>query len=505
MQQQGLPQKSPLEQHNYAAAEAVKYYTVQVGFTTFRIDERYQNLAFQGDGSFGCVVSAYDTLLKRSVAIKKIRNPLSDRSNIKRILREIKLLNHFSGHENIITIYDIMTDPPNVPEFEDLYLVTNLYETDLHAIIKSNQPLTEHHFQFFLYQTLRGLKYTHSANVIHRDLKPSNLLLNASCDLAICDFGLGRAANHNFRDPLTDYVVTRYYRAPEILCECEQYGKAVDIWSVGCIFAELVTRTPFFKGENPLEQLQAILNKIGGPGSKEKLGFIKNKTALHTILSYQKEVSLLPHFGFNFPDGTSFLLLDLLKKMLQFNPEDRITVDDALKHPYLNLFHSQVPELTCPQTFSFNFERSYVNYDLIFAHSQRRRLIRKPIKVSRLDECAGFRHSQESAISVPGSVSDCPTHSTAGMPTFASALHSSSRSSHASSSSYGGGGDNNMMMEMDDDYHESEEDLAAKALMVEEMMVKEARHHIVQELSKYRYLNAHMNAFLVYGAPKCII
>jgi mitogen-activated protein kinase 1/3 len=110
--------------------------------------------------------------------------------------------------------------------------------------------------QYFLYQLLRGLKYVHSANVLHRDLKPSNLLLNANCDLKIADFGLARTTSDtNF---MTEYVVTRWYRAPELLLNCSEYTEAIDVWSVGCIFMELLNRKPLFPGKDYVQQLVLI-------------------------------------------------------------------------------------------------------------------------------------------------------------------------------------------------------------------------------------------------------
>jgi serine/threonine protein kinase len=143
------------------------------------------------------------------VAIKKIKDAFSDSIDAKRILREMKLLRHFNSHENIISIFDIMTVPPNTQLFNDIYIVTNLMESDLERIIRSRQVLTDQHFQYFLYQILRSLKYVHSANVLHRDLKPSNILVNANCDLAVCDFGLARGFHIEGQDTLTEYVVTR--------------------------------------------------------------------------------------------------------------------------------------------------------------------------------------------------------------------------------------------------------------------------------------------------------
>ena len=161
---------------------------------------------------FVCVITyqqQINAFTGEKVAIKKIKDAFSDSIDAKRILREMKLLRHFNSHENIISIFDIMTVPPDTQHFNDIYIVTNLMESDLERIIRSRQVLTDQHFQYFLYQILRSLKYVHSANVLHRDLKPSNILVNANCDLAVCDFGLARGFHIEGQDTLTEYVVTR--------------------------------------------------------------------------------------------------------------------------------------------------------------------------------------------------------------------------------------------------------------------------------------------------------
>jgi len=134
-----------------------------------------------------------DNRTGEKVAIKKINKAFEHLTDTKRTLREVKILRHFN-HENVIRIRDIL--PPVAPDkFEDVYIVSELMDTDLHQIICSPQPLTDDHCQYFLYQILRALKYIHSAHVLHRDLKPSNLLLNGNCDLKVCDFGLARVAH----------------------------------------------------------------------------------------------------------------------------------------------------------------------------------------------------------------------------------------------------------------------------------------------------------------------
>lgn len=187
-----------------------------------------------------------------------------------RTLREMKLLRYFN-HENIISILDIQK-PRGYDSFNEVYLIQvslnrelyrrsvlfsdptplqELMETDMHRVIRT-QDLSDDHCQYFIYQTLRALKAMHSANVLHRDLKPSNLLLNANCDLKVCDFGLARSAasqedNSGF---MTEYVATRWYRAPEIMLTFKEYTKAIDVWSVGCILAEMLSGKPLFPGKD---------------------------------------------------------------------------------------------------------------------------------------------------------------------------------------------------------------------------------------------------------------
>ena len=338
-----------------------QYHTVTVGYNKFFLDQRYTNLRPIGDGSYGFVVSAVDKITGQKVAIKKIKDTFMDVVDAKRILRELKLLRHLNSHENIISIVDIMSVPPNNPRFDDIYIVTNLMESDLERIIRSKQVLTNQHLQYFLYQILRGLKYIHSANVLHRDLKPSNLLVNANCDLALCDFGLARGFDAAGVDLLTGYVVTRWYRAPELLCDCANYGKPVDIWSVGCIFAELILHEPFFRGDNPQHQLEVIVSKLGCP-PPSRWDFINHGEALRSLEKYDGRKP--PPFHSFFPPNTSSVGLDLLLQMLQFHPDDRITVENALAHPYLKDFHGQMSEPVAKSLFDFDFEREHAGDDL---------------------------------------------------------------------------------------------------------------------------------------------
>jgi len=230
----------------------------------------------------------------------------------------------------------------------------------MHRVIRT-QELSDDHCQYFIYQTLRALKAMHSANVLHRDLKPSNLLLNANCDLKVCDFGLARSAastedNSGF---MTEYVATRWYRAPEIMLTFKEYTKAIDVWSVGCILAEMLSGKPLFPGKDYHHQLTLILDVLGTPTMEDYYG-IKSRRAREYIrsLPFKKKIPWKAMFP-----KTNDLALDLLERLLAFNPVKRITVEDALKHPYLEPYHDPEDEPTAdpiPEEF-FDFDKNKDN------------------------------------------------------------------------------------------------------------------------------------------------
>ncbi|XP_022943074.1 mitogen-activated protein kinase homolog NTF3-like [Cucurbita moschata] len=216
--------------------------------TLFEIDTKYVPIKPIGRGSYGVVCSSTNQQTNEKVAIKKIKNVFENRFEALRTLREMKLLRHIR-HENVIALKDVMM-PAHRNSFKDVYLVYELMNTDLDHIIRSSQPLSNNHCKYLMYQLLSGLQYLHSTNILHRDLKPGNLLVNANCDMKICDFGLARTSKDKDQ-VMTEYVVTRWYRAPELLLSCD-YGTSIDVWSVGCIFAEILGRTPIFPS---LEQI----------------------------------------------------------------------------------------------------------------------------------------------------------------------------------------------------------------------------------------------------------
>ncbi|CAN1193169.1 Mitogen-activated protein kinase 16 [Linum perenne] len=300
-------------------------------FTEYGEGSRYKIEEVIGKGSYGVVCSAYDTHTGEKVAIKKINDIFEHVSDATRILREIKLL-RLLRHPDIVEIKHILL-PPSRREFKDIYVVFELMESDLHQVIKANDDLTPEHYQFFLYQLLRGLKYIHTANVFHRDLKPKNILANADCKLKICDFGLARVAFNDTPTAIfwTDYVATRWYRAPE-LCGSffSKYTPAIDIWSIGCIFSELLTGRPLFPGKNVVHQLDLMTDLLGTPSS-EAIARVRNEKARRYLSSMRKKKPI--PFTHKFPNADP-LALRLLEKMLAFEPKDRPTAEEALADPY---------------------------------------------------------------------------------------------------------------------------------------------------------------------------
>ncbi|KAF0906796.1 hypothetical protein E2562_012581 [Oryza meyeriana var. granulata] len=251
--------------------------------------------------------------------------------------------------------------PPSRRDFKDIYVVFELMESDLHQVIKANDDLTKEHYQFFLYQLLRALKYIHTANVYHRDLKPKNILANSNCKLKICDFGLARVAFNDTPTTIfwTDYVATRWYRAPE-LCGSffSKYTPAIDIWSIGCIFAEVLTGKPLFPGKNVVHQLDLMTDLLGTP-SMDTISRVRNEKARRYLSSMRKKEPIL--FSQKFPSADP-LALDLLQKLLAFDPKDRPTAEEALAHPYFKGLAKVEREPSCqPITkMEFEFERRRV-------------------------------------------------------------------------------------------------------------------------------------------------
>ncbi|KAE9551636.1 hypothetical protein FO519_005164 [Halicephalobus sp. NKZ332] len=294
-----------------------------------------------GIGAYGAVVQAMDKTNNREVALKKIPRAFAACTLVKRALREIRILRDIH-HENIISILDMFATQGAQSGEVDIYLVLDLMETDLHQIIHSTQQLSEQHNQYFLYQILKGLKYLHSVGIVHRDMKPSNLLVNANCLLKIADFGMSRSVaqckQQSSRNPLTQYVMTRWYRAPELLFTLPSYDTKVDIWSAGCIFAEMVQRRQLFPGKDGASQIKMVVCYLGTP--EEEVVSKVRMSAVKKVITDCGQRKALP-WTVILPKATPQAVA-LIDKMLQVAPWKRCSAENALEAPYLDPYH--VPE-----------------------------------------------------------------------------------------------------------------------------------------------------------------
>ncbi|KAJ9506589.1 hypothetical protein QJQ45_004061 [Haematococcus lacustris] len=262
-----------------------------------------------------------------------------------RTFREVMFLQELNQHENIIRLVNVL----KAENDKDLYLIFEYMETDLHAVIRA-QILEDVHKQYIMYQLFKALLYMHTGELLHRDIKPSNLLLNSDCQVKLADFGLARSvsqlnADGNNNPILTDYVATRWYRAPEILLGSTKYTYGVDMWSSGCILGELLLGKPIFPGTSTMNQLDRILEVTGKP-SPEDVDSVDSPFAGTMMESCS--MSMPKRLGDIFPSASAEAL-DLLRHLLVFNPHKRLSVQQALRHPYVAQFHNSSDELVCPK------------------------------------------------------------------------------------------------------------------------------------------------------------
>ncbi|OHT14964.1 CMGC family protein kinase [Tritrichomonas foetus] len=319
---------------------------------------RYRFLRLLGKGSFGTVFAAEDLKTGKNVAIKRITRLFNSVLDMKRMLREIKILSCLH-HENITNLIDV-TAPSSFSNFHTIYLIIEIMETDLYRLMQSPQRLTLDHHQYFMYQLLRGLKYIHSAKIVHRDIKPENLFLNNKSQLKIGDFGLARIVDDPFSAELqNETIVTRWYRAPEVLLNIKNYGEKIDIWSAGCVLGELMLGKPLFEGQSNINMLTLIVNLLGSP-TYDDLRQITN-TAARTFMDSLPQKNPVP-FQTIFK-GSDPQEIDLLSKMLTWNPDRRIDVEKALKHPFFQRLHDPFEEPVAVPMKDFDFEKPEVTME----------------------------------------------------------------------------------------------------------------------------------------------
>ncbi|CCW61755.1 unnamed protein product, partial [Phytomonas sp. EM1] len=331
-----------------------KLYTFDCRYV-LEVPKEYQVKEIIGHGGYGIVCSAFNSSTDEHVAIKKYNKIFDDDVVANRILREIKILNLLS-HPNIISIKDIFrpTDPTN---FNDLYIVTELMEVDLKTVLKnSKQQLTLLQCQYIILELLFALQYIHSANILHRDVKPANVLINLDLSLKLCDFGLAREICKD----MSFYVVTRWYRSPELLLGCQEYGYGVDLWSLGCLAVEMITSMPLFPGKDYKHQLTLITSLLGPLDIERDMPAVETEFSQHFVRELKHERSSLekfiPQIRHRFNEDSFYdsydaddhskmsslsprkqyeLFEDFILGLLKYKPNDRLTASQAIMHPWL--------------------------------------------------------------------------------------------------------------------------------------------------------------------------
>ncbi|XP_045037383.2 mitogen-activated protein kinase 15 isoform X3 [Desmodus rotundus] len=308
------------------------------------VAQRYLLKRQLGKGAYGIVWKAVDRRTGEVVAIKKIFEAFRDKTDAQRTFREIMLLQEFGDHPNIVRLLDVV----QANNDKDIYLVFECMDTDLNAVICKGGLLQDIHKRYIFHQLLRATKFIHSGGVIHRDQKPSNVLLDASCLVKLCDFGLARSLSGLPEGPegqaLTEYVATRWYRAPEVLLSSSWYTPGVDMWSLGCILGEMLRGRPLFPGTSTLHQLELILQTIPPPSKEDLLALGSDYSAsiLHLLgARHRRPRQALEAL---LPADTPLEALDLLRRLLVFAPDKRLTAAQALQHPYVRRFHCPAQE-----------------------------------------------------------------------------------------------------------------------------------------------------------------
>jgi len=374
----------------------------QKHFPEAELQGKYEFVKYLGHGSYGHVCEAKCLVDGSRVALKKVGKIFGNIIDAKRFLREIIVLRTLGNHEAIVELIDIL--PPDEPStFNCLYLVFEFVDTDLHHLIGTEQFFSGLHCQYMLYQMLLALKYMHTGSLVHRDIKPANILINEDCSVKLADFGLARGYLENEDKPhphthitvenledktneakmklnrdLTRHIVTRWYRAPEVILitQDRKYLPAIDMWSMGCIMSELLQmqkdnapdpakREPLFPGkscfplsakdpfayQDRMDQLNVIFEVIGTP-STETIKECCNEQCQRYLLSLpkKKKVSIASKFPGTSPEG-----INLIENLLCFDYRKRLTADQALQHPYFNDVRDKDAEIR-HESVKYDFE-----------------------------------------------------------------------------------------------------------------------------------------------------
>ncbi|CAK91717.1 unnamed protein product (macronuclear) [Paramecium tetraurelia] len=297
---------------------------------------QYKLVGKKGEGTFSEVIKSQSFKTGNYVAIKCMKNKFTSIEQVNH-LREIQALRKLSPHKHIIRLIEVLYDEPT----GRLALVFELMEQNLYEHIKGRrQPLNPQKVKSFMFQLLKSIDHMHRNGIFHRDIKPENILLNSD-HLKLADFGSCKGIYS--KHPYTEYISTRWYRAPECLLTDGYYDQKMDLWGVGCVMFEIIALFPLFPGTNELDQIHKIHNILGTPNPKVFDRFRKQAT----------------HMEINFPNkhgsGIERLLqgqtkecIDLIKQLLVYDPEERITAQAALKHEYFRELHRELYEADVP-------------------------------------------------------------------------------------------------------------------------------------------------------------
>jgi mitogen-activated protein kinase 15 len=323
------------------------------------VTSRYEIIQKIGKGAYGIVWKALDKVTHETVALKKIFGAFRNSTDYQRTYREIIFLKQMQGNPHIVELRAVYRSTNNL----DLYVVFELLESDVHSVIRAG-ILMDVHKRFIVWQMLVGLKYLHSRKVIHRDLKPSNLLINSDSSVKLCDFGLARTfteGNHS-QVVMTEYVSTRWYRAPELIIGSNQYNEGVDMWAVGCIVGELYGGKPLFPGSSTLDQMERVVAFTGPPSASDIAAMHSEfaETMIANLTYNQPRMTLKQKLPMADADT-----IDFMQKLLMFNPDHRIPVIAALDHPFVAQFHNPEDELVSdePIKVSLNDNKRYTVQD----------------------------------------------------------------------------------------------------------------------------------------------
>ncbi|MFT7817325.1 MAPK/MAK/MRK overlapping kinase isoform X2 [Arapaima gigas] len=283
--------------------------------------ENYRIVQKIGEGTFSEVLKAQSLRDGRYYACKSMKQPLDSVEQVNS-LREVQAMKRLSPHPNIIQLHEIIFHK----ETGSLSLICELMEMNIYELIRGRQyPLPDSKIKNYMYQLCKSLDHMHRNEIFHRDVKPENILIRQDV-LKLADFGSCRSMHSP--PPHTEYISTRWYRAPECLLTDGYYSHKMDIWSAGCVFFEIISLSPLFPGTNELDQVSKIHNILGTPDSS-LLHKFKQSRAMPFNFPPEKGCglsSLIPH--------CSAVALSLLYQMLEYNPEERIGAGDTLRHPY---------------------------------------------------------------------------------------------------------------------------------------------------------------------------